>query len=84
MQQLIQSGKITLGAPEEGALARHIAKFPALIARTAEELLPSNICTYLYELSQTYTSFYDNCRVLGGDQQESRMLLCECTAVIMR
>ena len=40
-----------LGEDAEANLAKHIAKFPAVIALAADDLLPNRICTYLYELS---------------------------------
>lgn len=39
---------------------------------------------YLYELSEKFNAFYVDCKVLGSDQEDSRLMLCEATAVVMR
>jgi arginyl-tRNA synthetase len=49
-----------------------------------EELGPNRLTDYLYELSEKFTSFYVECKVLGSEQQASRLLLCEATAVVIR
>jgi arginyl-tRNA synthetase len=50
----------------------------------ASDLLPNVLCEYLYTLSGMFTDFYTNCKVVGSEQEVSRLLLCEATAVIMR
>ena len=42
------------------------------------------ITDYLYDLSDKFNSFYVDCKVLGSEQESSRLLLCEATAVVMR
>jgi arginyl-tRNA synthetase len=51
---------------------------------TLEELLPNRITEYLYALSEIFNGFYTECKVVGSPQEDSRLLLCECTAVAMR
>ena len=83
-KQLALTGRIVLGHPKEEDLAFHIVKFPEAIEDMLEELLPSRICDYLYELSEKFNTFYVDCKVVGSDQEDSRLLLCEATAVVMR
>lgn len=45
---------------------------------------PRRLTEYLYELSERFNSFYVECKVLGSEQEESRLLLCEATALVMR
>ncbi|EFJ40444.1 hypothetical protein VOLCADRAFT_108162 [Volvox carteri f. nagariensis] len=42
------------------------------------------VTDYLYDLSEKFNSFYVDCKVLGSEQEASRLLLCEATAVVMR
>lgn len=49
-----------------------------------EELTPNRLTDYLYMLSEVFTSFYTDCKVLGSEQEDSRLLLVEATARIMR
>eukprot|EP00955_Chlamydomonas_euryale_P107353 365760-Chlamydomonas_euryale.AAC.6 len=48
--------------------------------------LPSTrrLCDYLYELSEKFNSFYVECKVLGSPEEDSRLVLVEATAVVMR
>lgn len=48
------------------------------------DLGPNRLCEYLYTLATKFTDFVTNCRVLGSDQQSSRLLLCEATGSTMR
>lgn len=45
---------------------------------------PNRLCDYLYTLATKFTDFVTNCRVLGSEEQSSRLLLCEATGVTMR
>lgn len=39
---------------------------------------------YLYELAERFNQFYVDCKVLGSEQEASRLLLCEATARVIR
>lgn len=49
-----------------------------------EDLMPNRLTDYLYSLSETFNGFYTECKVLGSEQEESRLLLVEATARVMR
>ena len=52
-----------------------------------EHLAPSKLCLYLFELAQTFTTFYESCPVLKAPDQAtmaSRLELCELTATTLR
>ena len=81
----ISSSKNTLhfSKPQEWALVRELLKFDSIIAEVEEELLPSRLCNYLFELSQVFSRFYDQVSVLGADSSRdrtSRLALCQLTA----
>ena len=48
----------------------------------AKDLLPNRLCEYLYELSQKFNQFYEQCPVLKSEepQRTSRLGLCDVTA----
>ena len=85
-EKMFEDGKpvVALNAPAERALALHIARFPEMLDKTLEDLMPNRICDYLYELSTAYSTFYTECRVVGSEEEKSRLVLCESTARIMR
>jgi arginyl-tRNA synthetase len=81
--QLPADAKIVLGHPAEVSLAKKLLQFADTVLDVAASLKPNVITSYLYELSQTFSSFYENCPVLKADDEAtkiSRLLLCDLTA----
>lgn len=61
--------------PGERALVRKMSEYAETIDKAVTELMPHHICTYLYELAQTFNRFYENNRVIGDDRQQLRLAL---------
>ena len=81
------SGSIQLEHPAERALARHLVALPDAIESMMESYSPSKLCTYLYDLAQHFTGFYESCSVLNAPDEAtraSRLELCELTASTLR
>jgi arginyl-tRNA synthetase len=74
-----------LGEPQERALGLHLLGFAAAVETTAETCSPSKLCTYLFELATSFTTFYEACRVLvdDGALRDSRLGLCDLTARVL-
>ena len=74
-----------LGEAQERALALHLLGFAAAVEATAETCSPSKLCTYLFELATSFTTFYEACRVLveDGTVRDSRLGLCDLTARVL-
>jgi arginyl-tRNA synthetase len=74
---------IAVVEPAERALALHVLEYGATLQRVGELLEPHRLCTYLFELAQLFTSFYDQCPVLKAEDsvRESRLALC---ALVLR
>ncbi|MEN9228715.1 MAG: arginine--tRNA ligase [Gloeomargarita sp. GXS_bins_116] len=70
----------------EWTLAKHLLAFPDVIAQLAVDLFPHRLCQYLFELSQKFNQFYDQCPVLAAPEPErsSRLGLAYLTAKILR
>ncbi len=82
-----QSGRVTLGQPQEIALARQLLNFGLILEAVADELRPNFLCNYLYDLAGHFTAFYENCPVLkASDEQQkaSRLVLCQLTAAVLK
>lgn len=74
---------LSLGQPQERALAMALLGFEPTVRATAESCQPHRLCTYLFDLAQTFTSFYEACPVLKADDEAtraSRLVLCDLTA----
>ncbi len=67
------------------ALARTILHFPGALARSASELEPHHLTTYLTELASTFNSWYASERLIGGENPEYGLLLAEaCEKILAR
>jgi len=68
------------------AAARHlllgIVNFPEAVSESLALLAPHRLCTYLFDLAQRFTSFYESCPVLSAEEplRSERLALCELTA----
>jgi arginyl-tRNA synthetase len=61
----------------ERSLLRKITEYTEVVDKAVQELMPHHICTYLYELAQTFNSFYEHNRVIGDARQAARLQLVE-------
>lgn len=68
----------------ERTLVRKITEYPEVVNKAVAELMPHHICTYLYELAQTFNRFYENNRVIGDERQALRLGLVEQYAGTLR
>ena len=59
--------------PGERSLVRKMTEYNEAVDRAVAELMPHHICTYLYELAQTFNRFYEKNRVIGDERQELRL-----------
>ena len=71
-----------LAEPAARTLATTLLALPEAVATTLEGDAPHKLCTYLFELAQAFTAFYDACPVLNasGDVRDERLALCDVTA----
>jgi len=72
--------------PQERALALQLLQFDTAVHDTLEKYSPHKLCTYLFDLAQTFTSFYEACPVLKDGHEatrESRLALCDLTARVL-
>jgi arginyl-tRNA synthetase len=83
----VSTAKIELDHPAERALALRILQLPETIAAVGENLLPSMLCDYLYDLAGRFMTFYESCPVLKAESaasMASRLRLCDLTARALR
>lgn len=58
--------------PDERILLRKVSEYPEVVDKAAAELMPHHICTYLFELAQTFNRFYEKNRVLNDPREAIR------------
>jgi arginyl-tRNA synthetase len=76
------AGAIVVGAPAERALALELLAFGHALLEVEATLEPHKLCSYLYDLASSFSSFFEACPVLKAEPAEraSRLALCELTA----
>jgi arginyl-tRNA synthetase len=81
-KKLGADAKILLQHEMELALAKHLLQLSEVLKEVEQDLLPNRLCQYLFELSQKFNQFYDQCPVLQAEEplRTSRLRLCDLTA----
>ena len=77
---------ILLVNPHEQALLRGLAQFPDALARAATEYRPNYLTSYLFDLAQTFTAFYDAVPIIKSPSQElkiARLALARFTSQVL-
>ncbi len=78
-----QVDMLKLDAPVERALALELLKFGESVDFALRDCRPNLLTSYLFELANRYSNFFEQCPVLKADtpeQRTSRLLLCDLTA----
>jgi len=81
-EEQVSVGDMFVEEPAERALALQLLAYPAAFADAIQSNAPHRLCTYLFELAQLFTSFYEHCPVMKseGNVRASRLALCDLTA----
>lgn len=77
---------VKLTQEPEIVLAKHLLQFAEAIDAVAEDLYPNRLCQYIFELSQKFNQFFEQCPVLQAEESEriSRLSLCDITAKTLK
>lgn len=70
----------------ERQLGLHLPEFASAVYRSIEEYEPHQLCSYLFELAERFSTFYEKCPVLTAESEEvkrSRLALCAITAQVL-
>lgn len=83
IEELKKRAKIELTHPSEILLGLHLLQFGENLKKVAQDLAPHILTEYLYQLAQKFNAFFRDCHVIGSDEEDSRLLLCEIAAKIL-
>ncbi len=83
-QSLAKDYKLWTLDPSERSLVRKVSEYPEVVEKAVNELMPHHVCTYLYELAQTFNRFYENNRVIGNEREVIRLRLVETYADVLK
>jgi arginyl-tRNA synthetase len=77
-------GPLKLEHESELALGFLLAQFFDVLTNLEKTLMPNILCDYLFDVAQAFNGFFRDCRVVGADEQASRLGLCEATAKVLK
>jgi arginyl-tRNA synthetase len=69
---------------KEIELVKKISEFSSMIEKAYEQMNPSIIANYAYQLSQTFNEFYHECPVIGSDKEKFRLMLVEAFSQVLK
>ncbi|TGN65981.1 arginine--tRNA ligase [Nocardioides eburneiflavus] len=78
-------GPVVVTEPEERALVLSLLDFGDVVGEVGRELEPHRLCTYLFELAQTFSVFYEQCPILVAEPpaRASRLVLTRLTGDVL-
>ena len=73
----------------EWALIKALSRYPEVVFKAAEELDPSVMASYLYELCRAFSAFYRDCPILSLSEEnislaKARLCLSNCTLTVLK
>lgn len=82
-----EAAEIIISHESEKDLARTLVKLQDVLTEVERDLYPNRLCDYLFETSQKFNQFYENCSVIKAESEElkaSRLTLCTASAATIR
>jgi arginyl-tRNA synthetase len=75
-----------LNEAAEIILARRLCQFAEIVPQVLNDFRPNILANYLFELANSFHSFYEACPVLRSDEpvRGSRLALCDLTGRILQ
>ena len=78
---------IVLNSPAERTLALQLLRLAEALDLAVVDYRPNQLTSYLFDLAECYSTFYEACPVLKAETdrlRQSRLLLCDLTAQTIR
>jgi len=69
---------------KELELAKKLSQFPKIVLNAQQNLNPSLIANYSYQLAQSFNEFYHACRVIGTEQETFRLALVQSFRQVLK
>ncbi|MGH8100902.1 MAG: arginine--tRNA ligase [Chthoniobacterales bacterium] len=78
--------QIVLNETAEVHLAKRLGQFAEIVPQVLNDFRPNILANYLFELANTFHSFYEACPVLKADEpsRSSRLVLCDLTGRVLQ
>jgi arginyl-tRNA synthetase len=78
--------QLVLAESAEINLAKRICQFAEIVPQVLNDFRPNILANYLFELANSFHTFYEACPVLKSEEpaRSSRLALCELTARVLQ
>ncbi len=78
------TGPITLTEPAERALGLRLLEFGTAVQQVADTTEPHRLCAYLFDVASSFTTFYEECPVLGAPSEAVKYSRLALSALTLR
>jgi arginyl-tRNA synthetase len=77
--------KLVLGSPAEINLAKRLCQFAEVVPQVLNDFRPNILANYLFEVANSFHTFYEACPVLKSEEptRGSRLALCDLTGQVL-
>jgi arginyl-tRNA synthetase len=77
--------ELILTNPAEINLAKRLCQFAEIVPQVLNDFRPNILANYLFEVANSFHTFYEACPVLKSDEpaRSSRLALCDLTAQVL-
>ncbi|HEX8053482.1 MAG TPA: arginine--tRNA ligase [Thermoleophilaceae bacterium] len=69
--------------PSERGLVKQLLELPGEVGVAAERRAPHRLTEYALETARSFSAFYRDCQVVGGDHEAFRLELCSLTKLVL-
>ena len=79
----LEPGRFEIRHPAEREVVLRVCRVPEAVEQAAAAWRPNLLCEHLYGLAQAFSRFYDQCRVVDPEDEQttgSRLVLIAATA----
>src|SRR5213082_3811253 len=75
-----------LGDPAELDLAKRLGQFAEIVPQVLNDFRPNILANYLFELANSFHTFYESCPVLKSEEplRSSRLALCDLSGRVLQ
>lgn len=76
---------LTFGDPAEINLAKRLCQFAEIVPQVLNDFRPNILANYLFEVANSFHTFYEACPVLKSEEpaRSSRLALCDLTGRVL-
>ena len=78
--------KLILSDPAETNIAKRLCQFAEIVPQILNDFRPNILANYLFELANSFHTFYEACPVLKSEEpaRSSRLVLCDLTGRVLQ